>query len=81
MLAAWRQLGGLGEHLPVDVAKRHDLDRGDLDQATTGPLAVPSRADQADALGLLARQRPCVISERRHGQARPRRLEESCDDS
>ena len=43
-------VGGLGEHLLVDVAERDDLDRRDLDQPEQVALAVPAGADQADAL-------------------------------
>ena len=43
-------LGGLGEHLLVDVAERDDLDRRDLDQPEQVALAVPAGADQADPL-------------------------------
>src|SRR5262249_16304395 len=42
-------VGGLGEHLLVHVAQRHDLDgRDDLDESEQRTLAVPAGADQAD---------------------------------
>ncbi len=52
-LASGDQLGGVGQHLLVDVAERDDLDRRDLDQPEQVALAVPASADQPDALGLL----------------------------
>ena len=48
-------LGGLGEHLLVDVAERDDLDRRDLDQPEQVGLAVPAGADQADPLSHLGK--------------------------
>ena len=53
-LAVGDHLGGLGQHLLVDVAQRDDLDRRDLDQPEQVALAVPAAADQADALGFPA---------------------------
>ena len=55
-LAGGRQLGGLGEHLRIDVAERDHFHRGNLDQAKEVGLAVPARADQADALRLLGNE-------------------------
>ena len=51
-------LGGLGEHLLVDVAQRDDLDRRDLDQPEQVGLAVPAGADQADPLRLRGGRTP-----------------------
>ncbi len=47
-------VGGLGQHLLVDVAQRDDLDRRDLDQPEQVRLAVPAAADQSHALGFPA---------------------------
>ena len=67
-LARGDDLGGLGQHLLVDVAERDDLDRRHLDQAQQVALAVPAGADQADALGLLSLECPGMVSERRPGK-------------
>ena len=48
-LPAGDHVGGLGQHLLVDVAQRDDLDRRDLDEPEQVALAVPAAADQADA--------------------------------
>ena len=47
-------VGGLGQHLLVDVAERDDLDRRDLDQPEQVALAVPAAADQPHPLGFSA---------------------------
>ncbi len=49
LLPLGNEVGGLGQHPAIDVAQRHDLDRGDLNQAEQVALAVPATADQADA--------------------------------
>ena len=51
-LAGGDHVGGLGQHLLVDVAERDDLDGRDLDEPEQVALAVPAAADQADALCL-----------------------------
>ena len=51
-LARGGHLGGMGEHLLVDVAEGNDLDRSDLDQPEQVGLAVPAGADQPDPLRL-----------------------------
>ena len=51
-LAPCDDLGGLGQHLLVDVAQGDDLDRRDLDEPEQVDLAIPARADQADSLCL-----------------------------
>ena len=38
-----------GEHLLIDIAQRHDLDRRNLNETEQIDLAVPAAADQADA--------------------------------
>ena len=47
-LARGHDLGGLGQHLAIDVAQRDDLDRLDLDQPQEVALAVPAAADQSN---------------------------------
>ena len=42
-------LGGIGEHVLVDVAQRDDLDRRDLNETEQVGFAVPASADEADA--------------------------------
>ena len=75
-------LGGLGQHLLVDVAQRDDLDRRDLDQPEQVALAVPAAADQADALGCRGRRIPWLPDLAADIARRGRnRLEETRDDS
>ena len=72
-LAVGDDVGGLGQHLLVDVAQRDDLDRRDLDQPEQVALAVPAAADQSHALGFPAgrtQSSPCRSRER---EARGRR--------
>ena len=57
-------LGGLGQHLLVDVAQRNDLDRRDLDQPEQVGLAVPAAADQAHAFGFPAGRSPDALPAR-----------------
>ena len=65
-------LGGLGQHLLVDVAERDDLDRRDLDQPEQVGLAVPAAADQPDALGFPARKAGSVFASDRECHPRGR---------
>jgi hypothetical protein len=44
------QIGGVRDHLAVDVAERDDLNRGHLHHAQEVGLAVPAAADEADPL-------------------------------
>jgi hypothetical protein len=44
------QIGRGGKHVAIDIAKRNHFHRGDLDQAQQVALAVPSAANEADAL-------------------------------
>ncbi len=68
-LARGDHLGGLGEHLLVDVAERDDLDRRDLDEPEQVALAVPAGADQPDALGLLTMEGRRPPARDRKGQS------------
>ena len=49
-LARGDEVGGVGHHLLVDVAERHDFDRRDLHEPQQVGLAVPAGADEADPL-------------------------------
>ncbi len=44
------ELGGLGDHVPIHVAKRDHVHRRNLDEPQQVALAVPAAANQADAL-------------------------------
>ena len=49
-LRSWRvatMIGRIGKHLLVDIAKGHDFDGRDLNQAEEVGFAVPAGADQA----------------------------------
>ena len=48
-LAGGHQIGRVGQHPAVNVAERHDLNRGHLEEPEQITLAVPPAADQADA--------------------------------
>jgi hypothetical protein len=48
-LARSNHIGGGVEHVAIDVTKRHDIDRCDLNQAKQITLAVPAATNQADA--------------------------------
>ena len=67
-LAVGDDLGGLGEHLLVNVAERDDLHRRDLDEPEQVGLAVPARADQADAFRLRGGRGGDVVSGGCQGQ-------------
>ena len=47
------QFDRAGQHLLIDVAQRDHFDRRDLNQPAQIALAIPTAADQADAIGLL----------------------------
>ncbi len=53
-LAGCDHPGGLGEHLPVDVAEEYDLHRRDLYEPEQVALAVPAATDQSDSLRVRA---------------------------
>ncbi len=69
-LAVRDDLGGLGQHLLVDVAQRNDLDRRDLDQPEQVGLAVPAAADQPDALGFPAGEARGPLAPKRQSHSR-----------
>ena len=53
LLPGRHHVGGLAQHVLIDIAERHDVDRRNLNQPKEVTLAVPTAADQADALLLL----------------------------
>ena len=67
-LARGDHLGGLGEHLLVDVAERDDLDRRDLDQAEQVALPYQPLPIRPTRFGSLIRECPGVTPERRPGE-------------
>ena len=70
-LARGGHLGGIGEHLLVDVAERDDLDRSDLDEPEQVALAVPAGADQPDPLRLRGGGPRDVVTRRPTAPGRP----------
>ena len=69
LLAAGDDVGRFGQHLLSTSHKRNHLDRRDLNQPQQIGLAVPARADQAHAAGLVVGERQS-ISIGRQGQSR-----------
>jgi hypothetical protein len=56
------EIGGVGEHPPIDVAERHHIDRSHLDHTQQIGLAVPAGPDEPDALSSVG-QLLCVAGE------------------
>ena len=61
-------LGRFREQVLVHVAKRDNLDGRDLDEPKQIALAVPTRADKADAFGFLVEEFRAVGAQGRESQ-------------